>query len=191
MTRLLHGAEAWPVLRAKQIGRIAKCYMHILRAATSELYRPDKAKNFKSDADFLAEYNLLAVEYYVAQKRLLYAARMERYGKEMLYDILDAEDALRKDSWLAALRGDLLWLTDVAGSDWGTDLQTFRKNWGQATGWKCFVKRACSRHVSQEKIACKIRHRNKKGKTLRPPSTPEHPPGSPNVRSSPHKAKQQ
>ena len=23
-------------------------------------------------------------------------------------------------SWLAALRGDLLWLTDVAGSDWGT-----------------------------------------------------------------------
>ena len=79
MTRLLHGAEAWPVLRAKQIGRIAKCYMHILRAATSEPYRPDKAKNFKLDADFLAEYNLLAVEYYVAQKRLLYAAQDERF----------------------------------------------------------------------------------------------------------------
>ena len=163
LTRLLHGAESWPMLTTKQISRTRKCYMHILRGAVGELYRPDKPEAFKAEVDFLNEYDLLPVEYQVSMKRLLYAGRMEKHGKQMMYQILEAEEGQRKDSWLGALRKDLVWLTEVAGKEWGDDLQSYRLSWGQRQGWKSFVKRAMNKHLAQEKIARKIYQLNLKG----------------------------
>ena len=163
MTRLLHGAEAWPLITTRQMNKVGKVYMHIMRAATSELFRPDRPESHKTDTEFLCEYGLPAIEVCVARKRLLYAARMAMHGAELMYPILEAEAKQRKDSWLDALTNDIKWLVAVGGDSWGTDIEALRNNWRNRSGWKGFVKKVIGIHTLQERIGQKILKANPRG----------------------------
>ena len=161
-TKLLHGAEAWPILSHKQINKVNRCYLNILRATTNEVYRKDKHEEFQPDQKFLDKYELPSLRIILAKKRLLYAARMAKHGEALLGNILQAEERLRKDSWMRALGGDLEWLASVNGPKWGTDVEQLSRTWKEQTGWKAFVNRAVRRHVLQEKIASRIRESGQK-----------------------------
>ena len=156
MTKLLHGTDTWPVMPKRLIRRVGACYVHILRAATGELFRKDKADEFKSEEAFLCAHGLPSIEICIAQKRLCYAARLQNHGINLLYEVLHAEDRLRDDSWMAALRGDVRWLIAVAGNSWGCSLEQMQTNWVERKGWKQFVKRATKKHVMQEQIAHRV-----------------------------------
>ena len=174
MTRLLHGADTWPVLSRKQTKKIGTCYNHILRAATGELYRKDKPEEFKNDMAFLCAHSLPSIEICIAQKRLCYAARLQNHGLQLMEDILEAEDRLRDDSWLAALRGDVKWLIAVGGNAWGDHLEQLRANWTRKAGWKRFVKKAVRIHIMQEKIAYQIHSGHKAAGNVVVDLTSEH-----------------
>ena len=155
-TKLLHGAEAWPVLSKRQMGKVKNCYMGILRATTHEKYQKERHGDFLPDQDFLCKYGIPNIEVAIAKKRLLYAARMAKHGETLLKDILEAEERVRQDSWLRALKCDLDWLEQINGPEWGTDLVKLRLAWKTRAGWKAFVNRAIKRRTVQESVACKI-----------------------------------
>ena len=156
-TKLLHGAEAWPVLSRKQLNKINRCYLSILRSTTHENYNKERPLEFLPDGKFLNKYNIPSLQIVLAKKRLLYAARMANHGEALLKDILNMEDRWRNDSWLRALRGDLEWLELVDGPRWGTDIDQLTSKWKMQAGWKAYVNTAVRRHIIQEKVASKIR----------------------------------
>ena len=155
-TKLLHGAEAWPVLSRRQVSKVKNCYMGILRATTQEKYRKEKHADFLHDQAFLCKYGIPSLEVAIAKKRLLYAARMTRHGETLLRDILEAEERVRQDSWIRALKGDLDWLNQINGPEWGDDLEKLKLAWKTRAGWKAFVHKAIKRHIMQESVACQI-----------------------------------
>ena len=137
-TKLMHGAEAWPILSHKQINRVNRCYLGILRATTNETYQKDKHEEFLADQKFLDKYEIPSLRIVLAKKRLLYAARLAKNGETLLGDILKAEERLRNDSWLRALRGDLAWLEEVNGPKLGVRCGTALGSLERAIGMEGF-----------------------------------------------------
>ena len=156
MTKLFHGAGAWPVLSRKQNRRLHICYIKILRMTTGNTYKAGGGGELQKDEVFLAKFALPTVEVKIATERLLYAARTYLHSSDLMESILQTEFDSRHDSWTHALIGSLEWLKAVQGNEWGSDLQDFKQAWKSKAGWKPFVKSAMRRHVLQEQIACAI-----------------------------------
>ena len=68
------------------------------------------------------------------------------------------EEERTTTSWLGLLQRDLLWLADINGKTWGTNLTDLRDHWEAGKkGWKSFVRSAVRRHILQQAIAYQLR----------------------------------
>ena len=138
-SKLFHASGSWPVLTRRQMQKLDRCYTQILRCITQEHYYKDRQKPFRSNESFYAVYLFPQVRVRLAQERLIFAQRMTRRAAGLLKNLLEVEEASRKDSWMQALRDDVAWLISVQGTSWGEDLETIEKQWELRRGWKNFL----------------------------------------------------
>eukprot|EP00438_Fugacium_kawagutii_P007668 Skav232216 [mRNA] locus=scaffold2626:459775:462363:- [translate_table: standard] len=154
-TRLLFGAGAWPVLTSRQLEKLQKVHLGMLKRVLR--LRSDAAHHV-SNFDIMVQAGTSTMRAVLARERLLFAQQMFSHSAEFVQTLAHLEFAATQTSWLAGLREDLRWAAEVDPQNmpghWADDLTEAIDAWQSPLrpNWKSRVNRLWKRHLQQEEL---------------------------------------
>eukprot|EP00929_Paragymnodinium_shiwhaense_P089127 TRINITY_DN49357_c0_g1_i3.p1 TRINITY_DN49357_c0_g1~~TRINITY_DN49357_c0_g1_i3.p1 ORF type:complete len:509 (-),score=95.60 TRINITY_DN49357_c0_g1_i3:98-1480(-) len=108
-SKLLHNSQTWRALTQKQLDILRVPYYRAIRLALG-LSMEDRVPNVS-----LQTQGFMDIEPKIRRRRLRYASRVIDKAPEMLKALIQEEDRLCSQSWVAAVREDVMWAAERAG----------------------------------------------------------------------------
>ena len=127
--------------------------MGILREVAGQKFNKGSGQKPWSNRQIRARLLIPELGAVLSAERLCYARRIWETGEKSLWEAIDLESGLYKDSWKKGLLNDMEWILDGVESPWGKTPDEVFDCWTRKRrGWKNFVKRSLYRHTLREAI---------------------------------------
>ena len=157
LSRLLYGCSVWSDLNASQVAHLETLLIgHHRRMHNIGFW----SETHMSDLDFCRSHNVQSFRILWARHRLVYLQHLAQHALPAHRDLLLAEYATGK-GWLHEVCADLQWLSTL--TDLPFEVPQISDGWQMVwdilaswRGWKTSIKRACARHLVQEKLAWEV-----------------------------------